>query len=58
MKEDLADLCIEHIAPIRNLAIKLLDDQLYLDTIFKKSAEKAAHIANSNLSEIKKIIGF
>ena len=58
LKEDLADLCIEHIAPIRNLTIKLLDDQLYLDTIFKKAAEKAAHIANSNLNEIKKIIGF
>lgn len=57
-KEELADLVISIISPIREKMNSLLQDQTYLQEILKKGAEKATEITNSNIEEVKSIIGF
>ena len=36
----------------------LLDDTKYLDSIIKDGSERAQEIAEKNIKELKKIIGF
>lgn len=58
LKEDLAEICINKISPIREKAKILLNDKTYLDVILKDSASLVNEIASKNLKEIKDIIGF
>ncbi|MGL9717484.1 MAG: tryptophan--tRNA ligase [Wolbachia sp.] len=57
-KEELADLIISVISPIREKINDLLKDQFYLHEILKKGTEKAAEIATHNIKEVKNIVGF
>ncbi|WP_253299949.1 tryptophan--tRNA ligase [Wolbachia endosymbiont of Chironomus riparius] len=57
-KEELADLIISILSPIREKMNNLLNDQSYLHEALKKGTEKATKIASQNIKEIKDIIGF
>ena len=57
-KKDLADLVVEKIQPIGKEINKLMDDQLYLDSIMTEGKNKAVVEADSVLTKVYDIIGF
>ena len=57
-KKDLSDALIATICPIGKKIKNLKDDQTYLLKILKEGTEKAKIIAEKNLNEVKKIVGF
>jgi tryptophanyl-tRNA synthetase len=57
-KTTLADAIIEHLAPITKRMNELKKDSDYLEGLLKRGAQSARAIANNNISEIKKIMGF
>ena len=57
-KEDLSALVIEKMTPISKEMKKLMDDQLYIDSIIKSGKEKASKIADSVLHDVYEVIGF
>ena len=56
-KKDLADLVVEKIQPIGKEINKLMDDQLYLDSIMTDGKNKAVVEADSVLLKVYDIIG-
>ena len=56
-KKDLADLVVEKIQPIGKEINKLMDDQLYLDSIMMEGKNKAVVEADSVLTKVYDIIG-
>ena len=56
-KKDLADLVVEKIQPIGKEINKLMDDQLYLDSIMTEGKNKAVVEADSVLTKVYDIIG-
>jgi tryptophanyl-tRNA synthetase len=56
-KKELGLLLVEKICPIGKEIIKLKSDPVFLKQILKDGSKKAQEIANSNLMEIKKIVG-
>ena len=57
-KADLSDLVNQKISNISKEMNKLLKDLNYLDLILKKGCQKANEIAEKNVKDLKKIIGF
>jgi len=57
-KKDLTDLMVATIQPIGREINKLMDDQLYLDSILKDGKNKATIEADSVLTQVYDIIGF
>jgi len=57
-KKDLAAVAISVIEPIAVEIRKLTKDTSYLDSILKKGSERANEIAEKNMKEIKKLVGF
>ncbi len=57
LKTDLTEIIINKLEPIRNEALKLLDNKIDLENILIKNSKKASEIADKNIKEIKKIIG-
>ncbi len=57
-KEELCNLVIERISKISVEMQKLLKDSSYLDSILVEGRERANEIAETNIKELKKIIGF
>ena len=57
-KEELSNLVIERISKISSEMQKLLKDYTYLDSILIEGGERANKIAETNIKELKKIIGF
>ena len=57
-KKDLIDLIIAKIQPISKEINKLMDDQLYLNSIMKDGKNKAIEEADSVLNKVYDIIGF
>ena len=57
-KEKLSEEIIEKIEPISKEIKKLLDDQVYLDSILLEGSDKASQIASKKVKEIKELIGF
>jgi len=49
---------IELLRPIREETQKLLADKAYLESVFRKGAEKASYTANKTLRKVYKKIGF
>ena len=49
---------VELLRPIREEALKLIADKAYLESVFKKGAEKASYTANKTLKKVYKKIGF
>jgi len=56
-KKELGLLLVEKICPIGKEIIKLKSDPVFLKQILKDGSKKAQEVANTNLMEIKKIIG-
>ena len=56
-KKDLADLVVEKIQPIGKEINKLMDDQMYLDSIMMEGKNKAVVEADSVLTKVYDIIG-
>ena len=56
-KKELGLLLIEKICPIGKEIIKLKSDPVFLKKILKDGSKKAREVANTNLIEIKKIVG-
>ncbi|SEF91850.1 tryptophanyl-tRNA synthetase [Caloramator fervidus] len=57
-KADVAQAIIDELTPIQNKVKELLEDKLYLESIYKKGAEKANYIANRTLRKMQRKIGF
>ena len=56
-KKELSLLLVEKICPIGKEIIKLKSDPVFLKQILKDRSKKAQEVANTNLMEIKKIVG-
>lgn len=57
-KNQLADLLIAHVDPIRHKILDLLNNLDYIAQILNASAEKAQGLAQPTVEEVKKIMGF
>lgn len=57
MKDELAEIVIEKLGPIREKMEQLEDDQSYVDEVLRKSAEKARSIAEENMTSIGELMG-
>jgi len=56
-KKELSLLLVERICPIGKEILKLKSDPVFLKQILKDGSKKAQEVANTNLMEIKKIVG-
>jgi len=57
-KKALADAVVSAIAPISTEIHRVMNDTSYIDSILKSGAEKAGAIAEKNMREIKRLVGF
>lgn len=57
-KKDLADLVISKLEPIRLEFIKLKNDQSAIFKMLAENEEKVRAIAEANLNQVKKLVGF
>ncbi|HJD55585.1 MAG TPA: tryptophan--tRNA ligase [Rickettsia endosymbiont of Pyrocoelia pectoralis] len=57
-KEDLAEIIITNLQPMRDEYLKLMNDQKYLLQILHKGAEKARVRASETVTELKEQFGF
>lgn len=57
-KSDLADLTIQHVAPIGTRMKELRDDRLHLDAVLKEGGDAAREIAASTMTEIRALTGY
>jgi tryptophanyl-tRNA synthetase len=56
-KQDLAEVVVEALSPIRERALELLDDPRELDEILESGAERARKIASSTLHDARAKLG-
>ena len=57
-KPAVGDAVIETLRPIREEASRILADKAYLESVYKKGAEKASYVAGKTLRKVYKKIGF
>ena len=57
-KEELSELLIDKILPISEEIKKLLNDEIYLDSILLDGVEKANKISSKKIKNLKEIVGF
>lgn len=57
-KQDVAEAIVEELSPIQEKVKELTSNKEYLESIYKKGAEKANYIANKTLRKMQKKIGF
>lgn len=57
-KEDLTDLIVQKLSPIRQEIEKLAKQDLYVEEILKNGATKACELASVTLDNVKTLIGF
>ena len=57
-KEELAELAVSVLSPIRDEMIRLLDDPTELDRVLNRGGDRADAIAQVTLNEVKEIVGF
>lgn len=57
-KKGLAEVAVEHFAPIRARTLELLDDPAELDRILASNADRAAEIADATLARAYDRMGF
>lgn len=58
LKQDVAEIVIEELKPIQDKVNELLSDKAYLESIYRKGAEKANYVANKTLRKMQRKIGF
>ena len=57
-KKDLSDALIATICPIGKKITELKKDQAFISKILNEGSKKANSIAQENIKEVKKIVGF
>ena len=57
-KEQIAASVIDKIAPIQKRFTELMHDKIYLMSVLSNGEERANTIAEHNLKQVKKIVGF
>ena len=57
-KEDVAYAIISELEPIQKKVKELTADKAYLESIYKKGAEKANYVATKTLRKMQRKIGF
>ncbi|MFA9399139.1 MAG: tryptophan--tRNA ligase [Clostridiaceae bacterium] len=58
LKEETAEAIINELEPIQNKVVQLMKDKTYLESIYKRGAEKASYVANKTIRKMQKKIGF
>ncbi|WP_426348386.1 tryptophan--tRNA ligase [Alloiococcus sp. CFN-8] len=58
LKKDAAEIIIAELSPLQEKVKGLLDNKEYLESIYKKGAEKANYISQKTLRKMQKKIGF
>ena len=56
-KTDLIELITTKLSPVQENVLKIQNDVGYVDSVLRTGADKARDIAETNLMEIKKLIG-
>lgn len=56
-KSDVIDALVDELSPVQKKVKELLEDQSYLENIYKKSAEKASLVANETLKRMQTNLG-
>ena len=57
-KAAVGESVVELLRPIREETEHLLADKVYLESVYRAGAEKAASVANRTLSKVYKKVGF
>jgi tryptophanyl-tRNA synthetase len=57
-KSALADLAVERLAPLAAEMRRLMQHPDHIDDVLRGGAERASHIAERNLAEIERLVGF
>lgn len=57
-KLDVADAIVNELEPIQKRINEILNDKEYLESVYRKGAEKANYVANKMLRKMQKKIGF
>lgn len=57
-KKDVAEAIVEELEPIQKKVKELTDNKEYLESIYRKGAEKANYVATKTLRKMQKKIGF
>ncbi|WP_036729117.1 tryptophan--tRNA ligase [Peptoniphilus mikwangii] len=57
-KEDLAEVVVEGLRPIRTKFKEIRENKEYLEKIYRDGAEKASYLANKTLRKVYKKVGF
>lgn len=52
-----ADVVVEHVAPIRQRIVKYLNDKNYLLDVLRNGAEKAGNIAETTAEQVRNRLG-
>ncbi|CAH1800174.1 unnamed protein product, partial [Owenia fusiformis] len=58
IKDTVAAAIIDTLAPIRSEILRIKSDRTYIEDVLTKGAEKAGTVAEQNIKEIKKMVGF
>lgn len=57
-KEDLGEVVVEGLRPLRERYKEIRNDKEYLEKVYKEGAEKASYLANKMLRKVYKKVGF
>ncbi len=58
LKRDTAEIIVAELSPLQEKVKELLDNKEYLESIYKKGAEKANYVSQKTLRKMQKKIGF
>ena len=57
-KEDLGEVVVEGLRPLRERFKEIRDDKAYLESVYKEGSEKASYLARKTLRKVYKKVGF
>ena len=57
-KPAVGEAVVELMRPIREEAQRLLNDKVYLESVYRNGAQHAQYLANKTLSKVQRKIGF
>jgi tryptophanyl-tRNA synthetase len=57
-KEDLGEVVVEGLRPLRERYKEIRSDKEYLEKVYKDGADKASYLANKMLRKVYKKVGF
>jgi len=57
-KKSVGEAVVETLRPVRDEALRIMADKVYLESVYKQGAQKASYVANKTLRKVYKKIGF